>query len=403
MDRKRYVIIGAGIIGSSIARELAERDAGEIIVIEKEDRLGEHASGRNSGVLHSGINQVPGTMKARMCVEGNRRTREFCELHGVRWEQCGTIVVARNQEEREVIDILLDMGNKAGVEGLRIIDRDELKAREPEVEASEALLSPTGSILDATGFLCAVANEAESRGAKFVMGANVTGYARRGAHQAVITDLDTFPADHIINAAGLHADTIAHMMGAGEDYVVIPFRGDYLEIKNLVCNSMVYQAPDLRYPFLGVHFTKTVDGEVLAGPTATLSLGREAYDKGIRLSEALWMAGKLPFWKLVLSGEFIKLVIHNARVSFDQTEFLREVQGLAPGVEQGDIHPHRSGIRAQMVDRSGKMVSDLVVEYRPEQTHVLNAVSPGMTSALPFAEEVVNNIIGPKPDIQQPE
>lgn len=403
MHRKRYVIIGAGIIGSSIARELAQREVGEITVIEKEGHLGEHASGRNSGVLHSGINQVPGTMKARMCVEGNRRTRAFCERHGVRWEQCGTIVVARNRQEREVIDTLLDMGNKAGVEGLRIIDRDELKAREPEVEAPEALLSPTGSILDTTGFLCAVANDAESRGAKFVMGAKVTGYARCGAHQAVITDLDTFPADHIINAAGLHADTIAHMMGAGEDYVVIPFRGDYLEIKNLVCNSMVYQAPDLRYPFLGVHFTKTVDGEVLAGPTATLSFGREAYDKGIRLGEALWMAGKLPFWKLVLSGEFIKLVIHNARVSFDQTEFLREVQGLAPGVEQGDIHPYRSGIRAQMVDRSGKMVSDLIVEYHPEQTHVLNAVSPGMTSALPFAEEVVNNIIGPKLGIQQQE
>ncbi len=384
----------AGIVGSSIARELAERDAGDVVVIEKEDHLGEHGSGRNSGVLHSGINQKPGSMKARMAVEGNRRARAFCERAGVKIETCGTIVVGRDEREKSVLRELLDLGRQSGVEGLRIIDRDELSEREPSIVADKALLSPNGAIVDSTGFLEAVVNEAKQFGAEFVMNASVTAHARRGSQQAVITNADTFPADHIINAAGLHADTIAHMMGAGTEYTVIPFRGDYLEIENLTIRSMVYQAPDLRYPFLGVHFTKTVDNEVLAGPTATLSFGREAYDKRIRIGEALWLMGQMPFWKLILSAEFLKLAIYNAKVSFIESAFLDEVRGLGPSVEARDIKPYRSGIRAQMVDRKGSMVNDLIVEYYPDQTHVLNAVSPGMTSALAFAEVVVDRILG---------
>ena len=396
-SRKRYVVIGAGIVGSSIARELSERGAGKVTVLEKEDHFGEHASGRNSGVLHSGINQKPGSLKARMAVEGNRRAREFCERHNVPFERCGTIVLVRNQQERDIVDTLIEMGDEAGVEGLRIIDRDELGEREPDVVANEALLSPNGSIVDSAGFLNAVVDEAKTFGAEFVTDAEVNAYARRGDQQAVLSTAGDFPADHVINCAGLHADRVAHMMGAGEGYLVIPFRGDYLEIKNLVCNSMVYQTPDLRYPFLGVHFTKTVDGEVLAGPTATLSLGREAYDKEIRWMESLKMIQHLPFWRLILSGEFMKLVAYNAKVSFVESAFLEEVQGLAPGVAQEDIQPYRSGIRAQMVDRAGKMVSEFIVEYHDDATHVLNAVSPGMTSAPAFAEAVVNRIIGPKP------
>jgi (S)-2-hydroxyglutarate dehydrogenase len=394
--KKRYVIIGSGIVGASIARELAEREAGDIVVLEKEDHLGEHGSGRNSGVLHSGINQKPGSLKARMAVEGNRRAREFCERKGVLWERCGTIVLGRDDREKEVIRQVMDMGNEAGVEGLRIIDRDELSELEPSVVSDEALLSPNGSIVDSAGFLEAVVDEAKELGAQFVMSAPVTAYAQRGNQQAVVTPVDTFPADHIINAAGLHADTIAHMMDAGKEYTVIPFRGDYLEITDLPINSMVYQAPDLRYPFLGVHFTKTVDNDVLAGPTATISFGREAYDKGIRLGEAAWMMMKLPFWKLVLSREFMKLAVHNAKVSFIESAFLDEVLTMTPDVKQEDIKPFRSGIRAQMVDKAGKMVTEFIVEYYPTQTHVLNAVSPGMTSALAFAENVVDKILEPE-------
>jgi len=387
-----FVIIGGGIVGSSIARELAMRGLGQVTVLEKEPELGLHASGRNSGVLHSGINQKPGSMKAVMCVEGNRRARTFCKEHKVRIQQCGTIVIARNRDEEKILYQLLDMGNRAGVQGLRIIDKEELKEREPAVVGKKALLSPNGSIVDSRGFLVAVAEEAKKKGALYELGAEVIGIR----DSTVITTRGDFRADHIINCAGLYSDKIAHMMGVGLDYRIIPFRGEYMELKNVVVNSSVYQFPDLRYPFLGVHLTKTVDGEVLAGPTAMLSFGRESYDKEINLKETLDMLGSLNFWRLVSSREFLRLVLHNGKISLSEKAFLQEIKSLWPEARLEDLSPYRSGIRAQMVDKEGRMVDDMLVEFREGSTHILNAVSPGQTAALAFAEYVVDRIVHTK-------
>ena len=385
----RFVIIGAGIIGSAIARELAGRSCGEVTVLEKETRLGEHASGRNSGVLHSGINQRPGTLKARMCVEGNRRARSFCREHGVNMQECGTLVVARNEREEQALGNLLDLGIRAGVKGLRLLDMEELHQREPEVVGTRAMLSPNGAIVDSEGFLEAVAGEAKALGAVFRMGAEV----REVQGNRVITDKEEYPATHIINCAGLYSDKIAHMMGLGLDYRIIPFRGEYMELKNANLNSMVYQVPDLRYPFLGVHLTKTVEGKVLAGPTAMLSFGRESYHKEIDFAETLSMLGTINFWRLIFSWEFLKLAMQNAKISFSDRAFLEEIRTLWPDGSMTGIIPYRSGVRAQMVDRRGKMVDDMLVEFRENSTHVLNAVSPGLTSSLAFAEYVVERIV----------
>jgi L-2-hydroxyglutarate oxidase LhgO len=387
MTTKSFLIIGAGIIGASIARALAMRGA-KVTVLEKESELGAHASGRNSGVLHSGINQKPGTLKARMCVAGNRLAREFCQAHNVPMIQCGTIVVARTPKEEAVLKNVLAMGKEAGVEGLRIIDRDELEEREPAVIGTRALLSPSGAVVDSVAFLNAVVKEAAAAGAKFVLGANVNDIF--GAR--VTTNIGEFHADHIINAAGLWADRIAHLMGVGKEYTIIPFRGEYMEVKNLDVRSMVYQVPDLRYPFLGVHFTRTVDGRVLAGPSATISFGRESYKKQIHVRDSLAMAATPNFWRLIASREFLKLAAHNAKLSLSSRAFLQEIRSLAPRLEKQDIVPFRSGIRAQMVDRRGKMVDDMLVEFAPTATHVLNAVSPGMTAALAFSEYVTDHI-----------
>ncbi len=385
-----YLIIGGGIVGSSIARELAARGAGSVAVLDKEPRLGLHASGRNSGVLHSGINQKPGSLKARMAVEGNRFAREFCKEHNVRMQECGTLVVSRNERELAVLNTLLEMGKAAGVEGLRIIGRDELSEREPSAVGDNALLSPNGAIVDSEAFVRAVAGDAQAKGARFVMNAEVTAIRER----TVISKAENFEAGHVINCAGLYSDRIAAMMGAGKGCRIIPFRGEYMEITGLPVNSMIYQAPDLRYPFLGVHFTRTVDGRVLAGPTAMLSFGREAYDKRIVPGESIGMIASVNFWRLVLSGEFLRLVWHNGKISFSDRAFLAEIRTLAPDVEMSRLKPYRSGIRAQMVDRRGRMVNDMVVEYLPAgSTHILNAVSPGMTAALAFAAHVVDRIV----------
>jgi L-2-hydroxyglutarate oxidase LhgO len=224
-----------------------------------------------------------------MALEGNKRAREYCQEHGVAYEKCGTLVVARNPKEEQILENMLHMGNEAGVEGLEIVDETELKRREPKVRGYKALISPNGAIVDSKGFLEAVASEANEKGAQFVMGAKVTDIK----DSTIITSQGNFKADYIINCAGLYADKIAHMMGVGLDYEIIPFRGEYMEIRNGEINSMVYQTPDLRYPFLGVHLTKTIDGRVLAGPTAILSFGRESYEKEVNLREIIGMASTL--------------------------------------------------------------------------------------------------------------
>jgi len=384
-----YLIIGAGIIGSSIARELALRGNGPVAVLEKEAEIGLHASGRNSGVLHSGINQKPGSLKARLAVEGNRRARQFCLEHGVRCQECGTVVVGRDERESAVLDRLLEMGRLAGVEDLRLVGREELREIEPVVTGERALVSPHGAIVDSAGFTRAVAEDARKLGVDFVLNAEVTGIRA----EVVESTAGEFRTGHLVNCAGLHSDRIAHRLGAGKGCRIIPFRGEYMEIAGLPVNSMIYQAPDLRYPFLGVHLTRTVDGTVLAGPTAMLSFGREAYNKEIFFGDTLAMFCSLNFWRLAVSREFLRLAWHNGRISFSGRAFLAEIRSLAPSVQMQDVRPCRSGIRAQTVDRRGRMVDDMLVEFLSGSTHVLNAVSPGLTAALTFAEYVVDRIL----------
>ncbi len=386
---KSYLIIGGGIIGSAIARELCRRDCGAVTVIEKEAALGRHASSRNSSVLHSGINQKPGSLKARMCVEGSEKARQYCTKNGIPMNECGTLVIAQTEEQERVLRTLLRMGREAGVKGLRIIGRKEIEKREPAVVASKGLFSPTGAVVESHALVQAIAAEAQMLGAAYVFGAEVQDIKGN----AVLTSRGEHSAEYIINCAGLYADVIARMMGVGKEYRIIPFRGEYLEIRNLPINSMVYQVPDLRYPFLGVHFTRRVDGRIIAGPTATLSLGRESYNKEINLRETAQMVGTGNFWRLILGREFRRLAYHNAALSLFPGAFHREIQKLCkPAIATHDLLPFRSGIRAQLVDRSGKMVEDMVVEFGKNSVHILNAVSPGLTCSFAFAEYLVDMI-----------
>lgn len=389
MKRARFTIIGGGIIGSAIARELAMRGNYKITVFEKERELGMHASGRNSGVLHSGINQKPGSFKAQMCLNGNQLARQFCKKHNVQMEECGTLVVAKNKNEESILEILLRNGSQVGVEGLRIIDGEELKAHEPNVIGFKALFSPYGAIVDSIAFVKAVAKEAVSHGVEFVMGAEVKAISKDAIH----TTYGEFETGHIINCAGLYADVIAHMMRVEMPYTIIPFRGDYAKIQHHTIHSMVYQVPNLNFPFLGVHLTKTISGEVIAGPTAMFSFGRESYKKEINLHETISMIMSRNFWRLLIRPEFMLLVLHNGIISLSKKAFIEEIRKLCPEVMREDICPYRSGIRAQMVDRRGRMLDDTLVQFFPNSTHILNVVSPGLTSSLAFAKYVVDTII----------
>ncbi len=388
---KNYLIIGGGVIGSSIAREISQRGLGNVIVLEKEVQLAQHASGRNSGVIHSGINHKPDTLKARMCLEGSLMLRDYCREHDIPMHECGTIVVARNSEEENRLENLLQMGLEVGVPCLRIIGRDELKEKETAIEGTKALFSPTGAIVNSTALVASIANEAKSLGAHYHMGCKVESIEK----DMVTTNYGRFKSDQIINCAGLYCDKIAHMMHMGLDFMVVPFKGSYMKI-NLPINSMVYHVPDLRYPFLGVHLTKSIDGKVIAGPTAELSWrGREAYDRKTDISEFLEMLKSINFLRLVSNSEFLKIAAQNFRITISKKTFINEVNSFLKGrkISECDIHPYKCGIRAQVVDKKGRMVNDFLIERNYYSIHILNTVSPGLTSSLAFAKYVVDNYI----------
>ncbi|MFQ5981101.1 MAG: L-2-hydroxyglutarate oxidase [Candidatus Heimdallarchaeota archaeon] len=387
----RFTIIGGGVIGCSIARELKNQDpTSEVLVLEKEPVLGQHQSGRNSGVVHSGINQKPETLKAKLAVEGNKMIHDFCKTHKVPLEPVGTLVIARNRTEEQVLQLIYDWGTQVGVPDLEIVDRKKIQDLEPFAAGDTALHSPTGAIIDSVGFLRAVALNARDNGVQFFKNAQIEGITPT----KVKTNRGEFDPGHVINTAGLYSDKIAHMMGVGREYQIIPFRGDYMEIVGLSIQSMVYPAPNLKYPFLGVHFTRSLDGTVKAGPTATLSFGRESYRKEVKIKESFDMLVSQNFWKMALSREFLMLARQNIMVSVFPRIFLKEMQSLTTQkIHLRDIKPYRSGIRAQIVDNSGNMVNEFIVKYSQNRTNVINAISPGFTSSLAFAKRVVSRIL----------
>lgn len=387
----KYTIIGSGVIGSSIAREIRKKDLGDVLVLEKEPGLGFHASGRNSGVIHSGINQTPGLLKSKICVEGSRMLRDYCKENDVPMEECGTIVIARDGKEIEILDKLMYMGKELEVPGLRTINKMELKKREPLAKGLVALLSPTGAIVDSKALLKTIAEEAKSLGVLYRFNAKVTGISEDGTITINDDPKNAVKTDFIINCAGLQADRIAHMMGVGLDYRVIPFKGNYMKVPFEI-NSMIYQPPDLRFPFLGVHLTRKIDGGIVAGPTAILSLGRENYGGKKDWGEVADYFFSRNFMGMALYTEFWENLVENAKFSVFKTSFLEEIRSLVNvKLKKEDLEPSFCGIRAQMVHKNGRMLKDVLIEKTEKSLHVLNAVSPGLTCSLAFARYIVND------------
>ncbi len=390
-----FVIIGGGIIGSSIAREIGKRKLGEVIVLEKEEILGKHSSGRNSGVIHSGINQDPNKkkLKAEMCVRGSRILREYCKSNNVPILECGTLVVANSPEELSELNKLFSWGVELGVPELKIIDSFELIRMEQNALGVQALYSPSGAIVDSLSLLKTISNESNEFGAKYFMGEEVKSINEN----IVTTNSKSIRAKHIINCAGLYADKIAHMVGVRKDLRIIPFRGDYLEVPAKI-NSMIYQVPDLRFPFLGVHLTKTLEGKVIAGPTATISFfGRESYNNEFSL-ESLEDIFSPNFFnmlnRLIFSKDSLRQVYNNLLFLINKKYTLKEIKKIyKEEIDISNVSNYKSGIRAQMVDKEGNFIDDFLIEQTQNSTHILNAVSPGLTCSLAFAEYVVNNYI----------
>ncbi len=399
MTEKLYdiAIIGGGIVGCALARALGSR-FDKVLLLEKEAGVACHTSGRNSGVVHSGFNPTPGTLKAKLCVEGSKLIRELCRDRGVRCEQVGTFVVAVEERELPILESLKKKGEQNGVPGVEIVPIEQVRASEPNVKGLAAFHSPSGAIVDSKGLTQAVADEAKRRGVTFEFGHEVVAIRERAEAVKLTTKTGTFAAQLLVNCAGLHADRLAHVMGVGRDYVIAPFRGEYFVVRKPgppIIRSMVYPVPNPIVPFLGVHLTKSVDGTVLVGPNAVPAFGRESYRRfSIGWRDVAEIAMHKGTWNAFRHNRaLVGIAWNELRHSCSRRHFHAEASRLVSGLEFGDLTlGSRVGIRPQLIRTNGHLVEDLVIETTPRSIHILNVVSPGMTSSLAFADWVSGGI-----------
>ena len=393
-DRCDFLVIGGGIIGISIARELRRRHPiAAVAVLEKEPTCGRHASGRNSGVLHAGFYYTADSLKARFTRDGNAALKAYCREKGLPLNECGKIVVARSPSDHPQMDELLQRGAANGVM-LESITEYEARRIEPRVKTcGRAIWSPNTATADPSAVLAAMRDDAEREGVRFAIG---TAFRRQRGNEAE-TSQGRWTAGYVVNCAGLHADRIARQFGFSQTYTILPFKGLYLysEEPAGALRTNIYPVPDLRNPFLGVHFTVTVDGHAKIGPTAIPAFWREQYAGlgGFSLRDLAEIT-RLQLGLLFSAGfEFRRLAVEEL-AKYSRRHLVNLASRLAEGIHVKDYRRWgRSGIRAQLLDtRTNKLEMDFVLEGDDRSMHVLNAVSPGWTCSIPFAKHVVDEI-----------
>ena len=389
-------VVGAGIVGLATADALLTRIPDlRLLLLEKEDDVARHQTGHNSGVVHAGIYYTPGTLRARLCVAGAGRLRAFCAEHGVAYDAVGKVIVATDEAELPRLDRLLERGAANGVSDLRMIDADDLRSIEPHAAGLRAIHSPHTAIVDFPGVCRALLARLRARGARFEFGAPLVGVAEEPDGLRLATPRASFRARRLIACAGLHADRIARLAGAEPQVRIVPFRGEYYflrpERSDLV-RGLIYPVPDPALPFLGVHFTRTVHGEVEAGPNAVLALAREGYGwnrvDARDLAETLAYPG---FWRL--AARFWRTGAFETYRSFSTAAFVRSLQKLLPAVTTADVRRGGAGVRAQAVDRRGKLVDDFAFAETERSLHVLNAPSPAATAALSIGDHLAERAL----------
>ena len=383
-------VVGGGLVGLATALALVGRGGRSVALLEAEDRLAFHQSGHNSGVIHSGLYYKPGSLKASLCVEGARALYRLCEEEGIAHERCGKLVVATREDEIPWLDELAGRGRANGLAGVRRLAADEIAEVEPHAAGVAALFVPETGIVDYAGVARAYARRIEAGGGTVLTGARVTGVRRDGSGLAVETSRGAVSCAFLVNCAGLQSDRVARLCGVEPDVRIIPFRGEYYDVapasRGLV-RGLIYPVPDPRFPFLGVHLTRRVDGTVEAGPNAVLAWRREGYRKGsFSPRDAASILSWPGFWSL--AARFWKTGVYEVRRSFSKAVFVRDLRRLLPALPPGDVHPSGSGVRAQAVDRRGGLVDDFRIAASERAIHVLNAPSPAATASFAIGRRI---------------
>ncbi len=388
-------VIGGGIVGLSFAMQASERFPRlRLVVLEKEAGVARHQTGHNSGVIHSGVYYKAGSLKARLCVAGAREMVEFCSRHGIPYEVCGKLIVATNPEEIARLDVLLAQGVANGLEGLRLLERAAMLDIETHVGGVRALLVPSTGITDYVAVTAKYAEIATGRGAEVKTSAGVVGFDISENGVVVRTRAGEFSARYVVNCAGLYSDRLARMAGDDPGMIVVPFRGEYYDLagaRQELVRGLIYPVPDPRYPFLGVHFTRRIQGNVDAGPNAVLAFRREGYRwSDFDLGEAMEVFLDAGF--RTMARQHWKNGLREFRRSLRKREFVRSCQRLVPEVRMEDMTPGGSGVRAQAVGADGALVDDFRFAGRERFLHVLNVPSPAATASLPIGRKILKMV-----------
>jgi len=392
-----FAVVGGGIVGLSTAEALGRRYPGAgIVVLEKEDEVARHQTGHNSGVIHSGVYYKPGSLKARFSKEGGAALAGFCREHGIAHEICGKVIVATEREELPQLEMLRERGLRNGL-AVERVGPAGLKELEPHATGLAALRVPSAGIVDYVGVALALARVVEERGGEILTGARVKGVSDRGDGVELRTGAGTVRAGMLIGCAGLYSDRLAEMSGVEPGMKIVPFRGEYYELvpeKRYLVRNLIYSVPNPNFPFLGVHFTRTVHGGVEAGPNAVLGLAREGYKKtDVNVRELAEVLRYGAFWRLAAKNW--RMGLEEMRRSFSKRAFVRSLQRLVPEVGEDDLRPAPAGVRAQAMTKDGRFVDDFLIKAGKNSLHVLNAPSPAATAAFPIGEYIAERVPQP--------
>jgi L-2-hydroxyglutarate oxidase len=393
VNSRRVIIVGGGIVGLATAYRLGEKFPGaRITLLEKEAGLGRHQTGHNSGVLHCGLYYQPGSVKARLAVSGIRQMVEFCQENSIPHEVCGKLVVAANESELPRLRALHERGQVNGLEGLRWLTADEMREIEPHVGGVAALRVPQEGIADYPKVCEVLAARLSERGAVVVTGARVERLQRSGSGWQARTAKGDYESDFLINCAGLHCDRVAELAGERRELRILPFRGEYYKLKPArqhLVRHLIYPVPDPRFPFLGVHFTRLIQGGIEAGPNAVLASSREGYRKtDFNAADFLDALSYRGFWRFL--RRYPSTAWFELRRSLSRNLFCQSLQRLVPEIQPDDLETGGSGVRAQAISPAGELVQEFCLVTRPNALHVLNAPSPAATASLAIGAEIVS-------------
>lgn len=393
---KKIAVIGGGIIGLSIGYKLSKTNNYKVVVFEKESKQGMHQSGRNSGVLHCGLSYEPNSLKAKLAHNGTKQMIKFCSENNINYDICGQIVVANSEEEIKTLEKVAARGKANGLEKMKYLSNRELKKREPYVKAKKTLLIPEEGIVDYKGVMQKLINKIKENNGEICFNSKIEKIKPIDNKILVYENENEHIFDLLINCTGLYSDiTFQKLTKKERPLRIIPFRGEYMKIKedyNDLVNHLVYPVPNPQYPFLGVHFTRMINGSKEIGPNAVFALKREGYtNKDISLPEMFDSLSYKGFHKFIAKN--FNFAIKEFSSSLSKSSFLKKAKKLIPDIELNMIEKGVAGVRAQAMDNEGNLIMDFRIRREGNQVHVLNAPSPGATSSLAIADYIIENYV----------